>query len=61
MGQIMRTLKMLRTFEEKKGEKKKVLGSNSFPDPSTDKYVLFYHTSWQPGVPEHVYNKYKSI
>ena len=50
---------MLDTFEEEKGEKKKVVGSKVFPDASIDEYVVLYHTSWQPGVPEHVYNKYK--
>ena len=54
MGQILRKLMK----EEEKGEKKKVVG-NFFPDPSIDEYVVFYHTSWQPGVPEHVY-KFKS-
>ena len=59
MGAIIRKPKMLHTFEEEKGEKKKVVGSKVFPDPSVDEYVVFYYTSWQPGVPEHVY-KYKS-
>ena len=37
------------------GEKKKELSANDFPDPSVDDYIIFYHTSWQPGVPEVVY------
>ena len=49
----MRKLKMLYTFEEEKGEKKKVV-RKEFSDPSVDEYVVFYHTNWQPGVPEHL-------
>ena len=59
IGAIMRKIKMVHTFEEEKGEKKKVVRGKVLPDPSIDEYVVFYHTSWQPGVPEHVYN-YKS-
>ena len=60
MEAITRKLKMLDTFEKEKGEKQKEVGRKVFPDPSVDEYVVFYHTSWQPGVPEHVY-KYKTI
>ena len=63
MGDIIRKIKK----EEEKGEKKKEVGgkkkkevpANVFHDPSVDEYIVFYHTSWQPGVPEHVYNKFK--
>ena len=45
--------------EEKKkltgGEEKKAKPGNLSHDPSVDEYVLFYHKSWQPGVPEHLY------
>ena len=59
MGQILRKLKK----EEEKGEKKKVAGglkkkevaANVLPDPNVDEYIVFYHNSWEPGVPEHVY------
>ena len=38
------------------GEQKKVEHAKISPDPSVDEYILLYHTSWQPGVPEHLYN-----
>ena len=63
MGQIMRKLKKEEEKEEKKivvgGEQKKEEPANLSPDPSVDEYILFYHTSWQPGVPEHLY-KFKA-
>ena len=60
MGQILRKLKK----EEEKGEKKKLAGgekkkdvpANAFPNPNVDEYIEFYHNSWQPGVPEHLYS-----
>ena len=42
------------TFEEE-GQKHEETGENVIPDPSVDEYVVFYYTSFQPGVPEHVY------
>ena len=53
----MPKLKKVDTFQE--GQKKKEIGGNVIPDPSVDEYVVFYYTSWQPGVPEHVY-KFKT-
>ena len=55
----MRELKKEEEKEEKKivagGEQKKVEHAKISPD-SVDEYILLYHTSWQPGVPEHLYN-----
>ena len=54
--------------EEEKEEKKKLAGGEqkkekpfifTSPDPSDDEYVLFCHSSWQPGVPENLY-KFKA-
>ena len=59
MGAILRKMKMVYYIQEEKGEKKKDVDGTVFPDPSVDEYVMFYHTSWQPGVPEHLY-KFKS-
>lgn len=60
MGQTMRKLNKKEEKEEKKivagGEQKKVEHAKISPDPSVDEYILLYHTSWQPGVPEHLHN-----
>lgn len=50
-------LKKVDAFQE--GQKNQETGSNVIPDPRVDPYVVFYHTTWQPGVPEHVY-KFKT-
>ena len=59
MGQILRQLKKEEGNEEKNtfagGEQKKEKPARLSPDPSVDEYILFYHASWQPGVPEHLY------
>ena len=65
MGLIMSQLKNEEGKEEKKKfageEQKKEKPANLSPDPSVDEYVLFYHTSWQPGVPEHLYEFKKPL
>ena len=43
------------------GHKKKETDGDVIPDPSVDEYVVFYHTRWQPGVPEHVYKFKKPL
>ena len=62
MGSTLGKLKVLDTFKEEKGEKKKKkeCGTN-LPDPSVDEYILFYHTTCQLGVPDHVYKFEKSL
>ena len=60
MRQILRKLKKEEEKVEKKkvagGEKKKEVPADVLPDPNVDEYIVFYHNSWQPGVPAHVYN-----
>ena len=60
MGQ---TMKKLKKGEEKEknmiivgGVQKKEEHAKITPEPSVDEYILLYHTSWQSGVPEHLYN-----
>ena len=60
MGQTMRKLNKEEEKEEKKivvgGEQKKVDHAKISPNSSVDEYIPLYHTTWQPGVPEHLYN-----
>ena len=54
MGAILRKLKMISTFKEEKGEEEKE-ARNVVLDPSVDEYVICYHATVQPGVPEEFY------
>ena len=54
-------MKKLKKVVQEKGQKNKETGGYVIPDTSVDEYILFYHTSWQPGVPEHVYKFKKTL
>ena len=51
--------KLMKVYTSNEGQKKEEAGGNAIPDPSVDDYVVFYYTTVQPGVPEHVY-KFKT-
>ena len=59
MGATMPKQMKVDTFHEE-GQQNKETGVNVIPD-RVDEYVVFYHTSWQPGVPEHVYKFKKTL